>query len=83
MLLLMVEFTYYNIKNTNLWYKSIKLDCRYNTYYFYKKNINSFYKFKIISKLTKNIKNFWLYLEKIANRSKHLKILVIIKDLSL
>ena len=56
-LLSIVELTYNNTKNTSIRCISFKLNCRYYLYIFYKKDNDFCFRFKIVDKLPKKLKN--------------------------
>ena len=55
--LLIIEFIYNNVKNTNINHTFFKLNFKYHLYIFYKKDFNLYSKLKIAKKLFSKLQN--------------------------
>ena len=51
----MAQFAYNNTKNTSMRYMSFKLNCEYQLYISYKKNVNYHFKSKVLINWLKNL----------------------------
>ena len=79
----MIEFAYNNAKNASKGYMFFKLNYKYYLYIFHKKNVKPRLRLKASNKLTKELRNLKLYLEKPYNIPKNYRNEPIIKKLSL